>query len=86
MRFENNIFYDYKLNGKYCSADNYKHVESITYDNINNISSIIIDSTYLSKYQVSGNDIVLPAYEYAKEQLDKAIEYSDDGIVVNKRK
>lgn len=37
-------------------------------------------------YQVSGNDIVLPAYEYAKEQLDKAIEYSDDGIVVNKRK
>lgn len=37
-------------------------------------------------YQASGNDIVLPAYEFAKEQLDKKIEDSDDGIIVNKRR
>lgn len=37
-------------------------------------------------YQASGNDIVLPAYEFAKEQLDKKIESSDDGIIVNKRR
>lgn len=35
-------------------------------------------------YHASGNEIVLPAYEYAKEQIDKAIESSDDGIVVKK--
>lgn len=37
-------------------------------------------------FKASGNDIVLPAYEYAKEQLDMAIESSDDGIMVRKRK
>ena len=37
-------------------------------------------------YQVSGNDIVLPAYEYAKNQLDKAIEDSEDGILVKRKK
>ncbi len=37
-------------------------------------------------YNASGNDIVKPAYEYAKEELERAIESSEDGIVVNKRR
>ena len=37
-------------------------------------------------YEASGNEKVLPAYEYAKEQLDKAINSSEDGIVVNRNK
>ena len=42
----------------------------------------LIDKIYLA----SGNDIVLPAYEYAKEQLDIAINNSEDGIVVNRKR
>ena len=35
-------------------------------------------------YQASGNDIVAPAYEFAKQQLDEMINNSEDGIIVNK--
>lgn len=37
-------------------------------------------------YQASGNDIVSPAYEFAKEQLDRMINNSEDGIIVNKQR
>lgn len=37
-------------------------------------------------FEASGNEIVLPAYEYAKEKLEKAIENSEDGIIVNKKR
>ena len=37
-------------------------------------------------FQISGNSVVSPAYELAKEQLDKDIEESEDGIVVYKKK
>ena len=37
-------------------------------------------------YQASGNDIVLPTYEYAKKQIDQLIENSEDGIIVGKKK
>ena len=37
-------------------------------------------------YQASGNEIVLPAYEFAKEQMDKMINDSEDGIIINKRR
>ena len=35
-------------------------------------------------YEASGNEIVLPAYEVAKDLLDKRIENSEDGILVKK--
>lgn len=36
-------------------------------------------------YNASGNEVVLPAYEIAKDLLDKRIQDSEDGILVNKR-
>ena len=37
-------------------------------------------------YSASGNEIVAPAYEFAKDQLDKMINASEDGIIVNKKR
>lgn len=37
-------------------------------------------------YIASGNPIVEPAYEFAKKQIDMAIENSEDGILVGKRR
>ena len=37
-------------------------------------------------YEISGNEVVLPAYEYAKKQLDEAIEKSEDGMIIKRGK
>ena len=37
-------------------------------------------------FAASGNDRVLPAYEFAKKQLEQAINNSEDEIVVNRRR
>lgn len=37
-------------------------------------------------FDINGNAIVEPAYEYAKELLDKKIEQSDDGILIKRLK
>ena len=36
-------------------------------------------------YEVTGNEVVEPAYEIMKERLDELIENSDDGIIVKKQ-
>ncbi len=53
-----NIFYYFLLDGKNCSAKDCKNNESILYDDSNNISTITVDSTYLSKFEIGGGDMV----------------------------
>ena len=37
-------------------------------------------------YEINGNEVVEPAYEYAKEVLDKTINSTEDGIIVKRKK
>lgn len=47
----------------------------------------IRDENLIDKvFEVSGNSIVAPAYEFAKEQIERNIENSEDGIIINKKR
>lgn len=69
---------------------NVGHLVRMSFINQMNLVPVLIkirNENLIDKiFTVSGNDFVLPAYEYAKEQLNKAIEDSEDGIIVNKKK
>ena len=69
---------------------NVGHLVRMSFINQMNLVPVLIkirEENLIDKiYQVSGNDVVLPAYEYAKELLDKTIENSDDGIIVSKKR
>lgn len=77
-----------KLAGKWNS--NVGHLVRMSFINQMNLVPVLIkirNENLIDKvYKASGNDIVLPAYEYAIEQLDKAIENSEDGIIVKRIK
>lgn len=68
---------------------NVGHLVRMSFINQMNLVPVLIkirDENLIDKiYQASGNDIVLPAYEYAKKQMDEMIENSSDGIIVGKK-
>ena len=69
---------------------NVGHLVSMSFINQMSLVPVLIkirNENLIDKiYETSGNDIVLPAYEYAKKQIDESIKNSKDGIIVNKRK
>lgn len=77
---------DIKKMGKW--NPNVGHLVRMSFINQMNLVPVlqkVRDENLIEKvYQASGNSIVEPAYEYAKEQLDKAIESSEDGILISK--
>lgn len=79
---------DIKAAGKWNA--NVGHLVRMSFINQMNLVPVLIkvrDENLIDKvYEASGNEIVAPAYEVAKEQLNRMIENSDDGIIVNKRR
>jgi len=77
-----------KAQGKWNA--NVGHLVRMSFINQMNLVPVLIkirEENLLDQvYQASGNDIVAPAYEFAKEQLDRMIKNSEDGIIVNRRK
>ena len=69
---------------------NVGHLVRMSFINQMNLVPILIkirNENLIDKiFQASGNDVVLPVYQYAKEQLDIAIENSSDDIVISKKK
>ena len=68
---------------------NVGHLVRLSFINQMNLVPVLIkvrDENLIDKvFEKNGNDIVAPAYEQAKKQLEEAIENSDDGILVKKR-
>lgn len=75
-----------KAQGKWNA--NIGHLVRMSFINQMNLVPVLIkirEENLIDKiYEASGNEVVLPAYEFAKKQLDNAIERSNDGIVVKK--
>ena len=69
---------------------NVGHLVRMSFINQMNLVPVLIkirNENLIDKiFQASGNDIVLPVYQCAKEQLNRAIENSSDGIVISKKK
>jgi len=69
---------------------NVGHLVRMSFINQMNLVPVLIkirDENLIDKvYQASGNDTVLPAYEFAKSQMDKMIDNSEDGIIVSRKK
>ena len=69
---------------------NVGHLVRMSFINQMNLVPVLIkirNENLIDKiYEKTGNDVVLPAYEHAKKELNKAIENSLDGIIINKRR
>ncbi len=77
---------DIKAAGKWNS--NVGHLVRLSFINQMNLVPVLIkirnENLIDQVYNATGNNIVADAYEVAKEQLDKKIENTDDGIIVRK--
>ncbi len=77
-----------KASGKWNA--NVGHLIRLSFINQMNLVPVLIkirnENLIDQVYNATGNHIVEPAYELAKEQLNKKIENTDDGIIVKKIK
>lgn len=69
---------------------NIGHLVRMSFINQMNLVPVLIkirNENLIDKiYQINGNEVVKPAYDYAKEMIDKKIEETEDGILVNRHK